>query len=47
MDPHDQQQLRDAIRHELRDLQSLQKNGESWIQYLGKLLTPERVMLRE
>ncbi len=39
------EQLREIIRHELGDRASLKKNGHTWGQYLGKLVTPERVML--
>jgi hypothetical protein len=37
--------LRAAIRHELKGHASLKKNGETWWQYAGKIITPERVIL--
>lgn len=37
--------IREVMRHELEDRASIKKNGHTWAQYLGKLITPERIAL--
>jgi hypothetical protein len=34
-----------VVKHVLEDQSSLKKNGHTWAEWLGKVVTPERVML--